>query len=227
MKENNWNVFKNEIQKISIRGRETQEQWSNLITDIRIAVNIGFPEKERRVDYKFTMSQGLLKSKNKKNKLLRRFKRGEIPKEVYVNYNKVYRKLILKEKESSFHNKLIEAGTNSKQKWKILKDELKLTTSKDAIDEIEHRDEIITDRKRIAETFKYHFQTCAEDLAKNIPNSGPLSILMDQQDFWSFDNVTEIAVEKAINSLTPKSSSGFDCLSNRMLKMEKKNSVNF
>jgi len=45
---------------------------------------------------------------------------------------------------------------------------------------------------------------------------------MDQQEFWSFDNVTETAVEKAINSLTPKSSSGFDCLSNRMLKMEKK-----
>jgi len=221
MKECNWQKFKNEIEKISVRGRETEDKWNNLIDDIRIAVNLSFPIKERNQQYKFTMSQGLLKSKNKKNRLLRQYRRGEIQKEVYTKYNKIYRKLIHTEKENDFHKKLLDAGTNTKQKWKVLKDELKITAERELIDEIQHGDEIITSKKDIAEIFKHHFQTCAEDLARNIPNRGDCNILMEQEESWAFQQVTELELIKIIDSIKPKSSSGFDCLSNRMLKMEK------
>ncbi len=48
------------------------------------------------------MSRGLLKSKNRKNKLLKQYKREEIQKEVYIRFNRVYRKLITKEQEDAF-----------------------------------------------------------------------------------------------------------------------------
>ncbi len=66
------------------------------------------------------MSTGLLRSRDKKNKLLRDYKCGKIRKEVYINYNKIYRKLIQSEQEKSFKNKLSEAGNNGKKNGRFL-----------------------------------------------------------------------------------------------------------
>jgi len=40
---------------------------------------------------------------------------------------------------------------------------------------------------------------------------------MEQEESWAFQQVTELELIKIIDSIKPKSSSGFDCLSNRML----------
>ncbi len=115
MTERNWSKFKCEVENIVIRGTDLDDKWSNLSNDIKKAVEKSFPEKERKDKYHFNMSQGLLKSKNKKNKLLRKYKRGEIPKEVYVRYNRIYRKLITRENEKNFEEKMTTSGNNSKK----------------------------------------------------------------------------------------------------------------
>jgi hypothetical protein len=115
MTERNWSKFKSEVENIVIRGNQIDDKWSNLSNDIKEAVEKSFPEKERKDKYHFNMSQGLLKSKNKKNKLLRKYKRGEIPKEVYVRYNKIYRKLIARENEKKFEEKMTTSGNHSKK----------------------------------------------------------------------------------------------------------------
>jgi len=105
MRESNWSVFSTEVSKLSIRGTTINEKWNYLGSDIKQAVEKSFPEKHSNIKYTFEMSRGLLKSKNKKNKLLRQYKRGMIAKEVYTRYNKIYRKLILHEQETSFKKK--------------------------------------------------------------------------------------------------------------------------
>jgi len=167
------------------------------------------------------MSQGLLKSKHKKNKLLRQYKRGLIQKEVYLRYNNIYRKLVLKEKENTFNQKLEACGRNSKKKWNILKTELKLKNSKDDIAKIIINDNEITEPVELATCFKDHFENCAAQLANNVPNSGECNILTDQRQAWKFHAITEKELLELISSLQPKSSSGFDLLTNRMLKKEK------
>jgi hypothetical protein len=87
MKESNWNTFGQKIAMLAVRGNNIETKWSNLLYDIKHS----FPEKESKIEYKFSMSQGLLKSKHKKNKLLRQYKRGLIQKEVYLRYNNIYR----------------------------------------------------------------------------------------------------------------------------------------
>jgi len=222
MKEENWLRFSIELQKLDYRGREVQEQWMNLLEDIKTAVAISFPQKERNIKYSFTMSQGLLKSKNKKNKLLKQYKRGLIPKETYLSYNKVYRKLIHKEKEKAFEDRIMAAGSNSKKKWKILKEEMKIEKSKESIDEIVINDREIKSGIEISKAFKSHFETCAEELASNIPNNeNEFEILFPQQPDWTFSETTENEVLKIIKTLKPKASSGFDMLTNCMLKKEK------
>ncbi len=115
MKESNWNTFKMRAHQLVIRGTNVNEKWSNLTYDIHNIVIEAFPEKESSKRYCFEISRGLLKSKNKKNKLLRQVKRGVIDKEIYIRYNKIYRKLIAKEQENSFRQKLIDSGENSKK----------------------------------------------------------------------------------------------------------------
>ena len=220
MKEGNWNIFSNELTLLTIKGITIDQKWTNLSDDIKKIVEKAFPEKKSNIKYKFQMTQGLLKSKNKKNKLLKQYKRGMIPKETYTNYNKIYRKLILKEHENMFRTKLTESGTDSKKKWRVLKEELKLKTAKDKIDVINDNG-LITDKTKIAESFKKHFESCATKLAQTVRDTGECEILTEQQPEWGFHAITETELIKIIDTLLPKASCGFDLLTNRMLKKEK------
>ena len=221
MSEQNWNKFSQKLNGISIRGDDINEKWSFLCVDMKSAVEISFPEKQSNLKYKFTMSQGLLKSKRKKNELLRRYKRGDIPKENYVRYNKIYRKLIAKEHEDKFKEKLLAQDVTSKKKWKVLKTELKLVTKDEGITKIKVDNSEISNKSAIAEAFKNHFETCASKLAEQVPNSGDCDILIEQQAEWGFEPINHNDLVKIIDTLLPKNSCGFDLLTNRMLKKEK------
>ncbi len=74
-----------------------------------------FPLKQSSKHYVFKMSAGLMKSRDKKNRLLRQYKQGRIPKERYTQYNKIYRKLIQIEQTKVFENDMREAGLNGKK----------------------------------------------------------------------------------------------------------------
>jgi len=222
MKEKNWLNFNKELPKIKIRGTTINENWSNLCDDIKALIERVFPLKTSKKEFKFTMSQGLLKSKNKKNKLLKQYKRGQIEKERYIAYNKIYRKLIAKEQENNFREKMAQCGTDSKKKWKVLKEQLKIHKTNEQIEALVINNERIEGEVQISKAFKNHFETCAAKLASEVPNSGENVILTDQQAEWTFHEITEKQLNEIIDSMKPKASCGFDLLSNRMLKKEKK-----
>jgi len=186
MKEHNWSKFANAVELLRIRGDNINDKWSNLTNDIKITIENSFPEKVSNKNYKFSMSRGLQRSKNKKNKLLKQYKRGEIEKERYIAYNRVYRKLIAKVAEETFKTRLEEAGSDSKKKWRVLKDEMKMSEDRDEITKLTRDNITITGGKNIAIEFKKHFETCANALAENIPNSGECEILFNQQNEWGF-----------------------------------------
>ncbi len=221
MREENWTKFGEEIDRINICNGNIDEKWNKLLSDVKLAVNNAFPIKYSRVKYTFSMSNGLLRSKHKKNKLLRDYKSGRIEKEVYVRYNRIYRKLIFKEQEKAFNKKISECGADSKKKWKTLKDELKISTTRDDIDKIIVNNTQIEDKAEIAKAFKDHFETCAAKLAENVPDHGECEILIEQQPEWSFQKISRKDLLDTIESLVPKASCGHDLLTNRMLKKEK------
>ncbi len=126
------------------------------------------------------------------------------------------------EQEKNFKLKIEESGQDSKKKWKVLKDELKISKTRDEIDKLTVNGNSIIDKVNIAKSLKNHFQSCATDLANNIDENGECEILTPQKPDWNFRQITEIELLKIIDSLLPKASCGFDLLSNRMLKTEKK-----
>ena len=220
MKENNWLIFNNQVHALSTRGDNLESKWSNLLDDIKSAVETSFPLIEANKKYLFTMSSGLLKSKDTKNRLLRQYKRGLVRKEVYVNYNRIYRKLIKTEQCNVFKNNLVNAGSNGKMKWKAIKSGLLLESENIKIKELNVEGNKVTEEKKIAEAFKNHFETCANKLAEGLPVGEDTSTIMAQGLAWKFDHTTELDLVKIIKSLMNKNSSGYDSLSNKMLKKE-------
>ena len=220
MKESNWQCFKGGVNSISIHGSTSNEKWENLLNDIKSVVEESFPLKQSHKNYLFTMSQGLLKSKDKKNRLLSQYKRGRIDKQVYIDYNNIYRKLIRTEQNNKFEEKMNEAGNSGKKKWKALKEKLLLQKDSQKISEICVNGSFLTDEKEIAMAFKTHFETCAMKLSEGLPDGQDTSVSMPQGESWSLAKTNEQEIVKIINSLKNKNSTGFDCLSNRMLKRE-------
>jgi len=121
MRDENWAKFGVEIDKITISGNDVDQKWSKLLDDVKQAVEYSFPIRKSKVKYTFSMSNGLIRSKNKKNKLLRDYKAGRIQKEVYVRYNRIYRKLVFKEQEKVFVKNITDCGTDSKKKMENIK----------------------------------------------------------------------------------------------------------
>ncbi len=144
-----------------------------------------------------------------------------------MRYNKIYRKLIVKEQEKSSNDKMIESGHEGKKKWRVLKTELKINQSREKIKSVHINNSVISNPSEIAIKFKEHFETCATKLANEVPDSGENEILFEQKPDWGFNVITEEKLIKTIDSLLPKSCCGFDLLSNRMLKKKKEILRNF
>ncbi len=92
----------------------------------------------------------------------------------------------------------------------------------DGINAIRYNRDLITSKPDIAKSLKDHFETCAVKLAEEVPDGGVCEILVDQQQEWGLEEINIEELKKIFDSLLPKSSCGFDLLSNRMLKKEKK-----
>ena len=157
-----------------------------------------------------------------KNTFLQKFKKGGIPKDIYVSYNNCYRNLIKLSKEKEFSDKLKGAGNNGKKKWECLKDELQITKLREGVKEIKQADRRITDNKKVAECFKTHFETCATTLVNSLPDGGQLDLKNIKKGAeWSFKHTTVYELLTMIKVMENKNSCGHDLLSNRMIKNEK------
>ena len=121
MKEANYALFNHKLyNEVIVGGNNIEEKWSNLQNTIHDLVEECFPKKSSNRRYVFSMSQGLLKSRDKKNLLLRQYKNGRINKEVYTEYNKIYRKLIKTEQTKVFNSSLSNAGTDGRKNGRLL-----------------------------------------------------------------------------------------------------------
>ena len=222
MNDNNWFRFKGEIHNLETKGNTINEKWFELSKDVKQIVENCFPLKESTDKYSFKMSSGLKRSRDRKNELLKKFKQGKISRDIFLAYNKVYRKLILAEKEAEFKKKIITSGNNGKKKWKAIKETFLLQKEQECITEININNRIITDDQELATVFKSHFETCATKLTEGLQQGGIVdtSTIMTKGNDWKFELTTEVELVKIIKSLAPKNSSGPDLLSNRMLKKE-------
>ncbi len=82
MKEQNWIQFNHLMHNITVSGDTLNKKWECLLDKTKEAVESSFPIKTGKRKFLFTMSQGLQKSRDKKNRLLKQYKQGRISKEL-------------------------------------------------------------------------------------------------------------------------------------------------
>ena len=173
------------------------------------------------------LTKGLLKC-SKKQKLLyqRQLHKGgtEVDRLKYINYRNTLQQLLRRTKENYYRQKCIEFKHNTTKLWKMINRIISKENDKTncieylKIENINHYDS-----KVIAEEFGKYFSNVGKNLAKNIPKSqcsveNYLKKIPANTKSLFMTPTTPQEIQEIISGLANKSSSGYDNITNTLLK---------
>jgi len=138
-------------------------------------------------------------------------------------YNCMLKKLIRQTKLEYFNNKFYTFRNDIRKTWVTIKEIIGKNSKKTAIPDYFKIDDVcVSNKTKIVNEFNRYFSSIGPQLASKIappPNKHFSDYL--QNPFpcnFSFSDVTESTISKIIDSLKPKSSSGYDRISSILLK---------
>ena len=136
-----------------------------------------------------------------------------------------YTRLIKNLKEQYYQKKILQAQGNGKMIWQTINEILNRKTkgSSENISLINKNGKLCSDPTEVANIFNDFYINFAPELAKTIPKSdiSPAEMILNApkpDQTFSFRDVTEAEILQIINNLAPKSSFGFDFISNNLTK---------
>ena len=221
--------FVNAIKEVKwedIMTGELDQDTNNLVETIKYNYNKYVPQIRRKLNKRHDpinewMDTTLLEKREKLRKLAIKAK---IKKGVHVTAYKLelksYKRSIETTKNEYWNNKLNDCKGSTKEIWNILNKKVKIKDSQSEISVLVVNNRQITDDMEIASALSTHFETAALDLTRNInydPNSHS-EYLTKIHTPWSFTPIDTNVTRKIIKSLKPKRSSGFDGISNKLIK---------
>ena len=206
---------------------EINEKWKKLINTTQKILDEECPIKEMRIPDTIKtnmapyMTEGLLESKNKLQKLARKASKspntldqeGKSNLENFSTYKTIYCKTRRIAKRSFYNERFAEVKHNSRNTWELINNLIKNKTSNNDIKEIIQNGESITDPVKISEIFNNFFASVGDTEAKNIPknDTDPLSYLRGLPPESMFLGPTDKEeILKETKKLNKKKSSGWD-----------------
>ena len=211
----------------SLEGKDNNSATQELIETIKTHYENECPLVTRKLNRKNDfiekwMTKDLLDKKVKLKKLSIKLKTND--KIMLARYNlekRIYKNAINRTKKDYLFQKLKQAGGNSKETWKILNNNCGLQSGLDEINTIKSQTgNLLFNNIEISNEFSKYYKDAATDLASllNVNTEEHKEYLPDRKDEWEFIVVTKEEVMKTIQSLKNKRSSGFDGISNRLIK---------
>ena len=216
---------------------DSNESYKNLINIVKPLLDKHFPTRQVRYNkYKHRkcrwMTRGIMKSIAYKDKLYIKLKSTSptaddlnVIQSNFKTYNRILRQTIRIAKKDYYHNCFLKFKSDIKQTWSTINDIICKSKKSDFPEYFEINGSKIFDYKNIANEFNKYFTHIGPNLAESIQPpidksfrdflSNPLS-----NDFI-FKNISTNEISKAIDSLKPKTSSGNDNISNKLLKAVK------
>ena len=173
------------------------------------------------------VTSGILRSIKYRDKLYLNMKRAKNSHDydtLCVNlkaYNRILRKMIREAKHAYFTQKFNETKVDMKKSWTILKNMLNNRQKNTTPMQFFHNNAHLKDPLNISEQFNYYFSNIGSDIA-DVQNAK-----LDRRKYlekvpgisFRFTPVTECVINKTIQNLTSKNSSGVDGLSTKLLKL--------
>ena len=194
------------------------------------SLNKHCPETVKRVKGKRKrhdpwITSGILRSIAKQKKLYAKTKHvASSSVNEYKSYKATLQRIIRKSKENYFLKKCSEYKTNARKMWSMINTVIKKESNKLLIiDGLKVDNLLVTNESQIAKEFGKYFANIGKNCAKEIPNPKNniehyLAKIAHEPTSIYLTPATEREVEVLILKLQPKSSSGHDNLSNKLLK---------
>jgi hypothetical protein len=214
----NWNLI--------TENNDCQEAFSFFHANFSKIFNLSFPIKEVKSNSyktrKSWLSQGIKNSIKMKNKLFIKYKRNPTDQN-HMNYKIFRNKLnsIIRQTERKHYNDLLSQNKcNLRKSWSVIKDII--NKNRDSLNtHFKVNDEVVTNKKFIADLFNKFFVNIGPNLSKEIPvcNTDPLEFINNTNIGRSIylretnnDEVEKIIKEQKSNS------AGYDEITAQLLK---------
>ena len=174
---------------------------------------------------------GLLKSIRYRDKLYKQLRLSN-PNSLHYDtlklnlktYNLILRKSIISAKQMYYESRFNRIGNDIRRTWKTINEILTKNQTKNKFPAVfNDNGSMITDKVNIANKFNVFFTNIGEKIAKGINYDGNKNyghyLNKDIHSSFTFMNIDEDAINKIIYNLPPKSSSGCDGISTKLLKV--------
>ena len=203
------------------------DSYNYLVTAILDMLNLYAPVRTKKVSNinSFTepwMTVKFLKYNRKCKKLCAQAKNSKSKDD--INKYKEYRRsvnVLKRHDKKAFYCKLFEKiSNNTKTVWSVLNSLCKKTRNRTEITELLYNGELWSNPKDVVNALNDHFASAGTKTQKNIEatDRDPLVSVTNCNTKLSKVHVTDIEIERIVNQLKPKMSSGIDGLSNDFLK---------
>ena len=221
LKSTNWSAIYNQ--------RDVQSSFENFLYLLTSCYNSTIPLQQctrssrKKVPKQPWVNKSLLRSINRKNRLFHKYKKAPNiqNKTRYVRYRNVLTSSLRLAKKMYFSRQFHKHKNDIKSTWKVINEALHSKNDIDSPKCIFKDDRKIEDPVDMAAVFNEYFVNIGPDLASNIPQSGIdfCNFLKDQNPkSLFFAPVVEEEVKDIINNLNAKKSSGYDGITNFLLK---------
>ncbi len=179
--------------------------------------------KNRSHHSKPRLTQGLINSIRKKNKLYKKYLRckSATSNSTYKKYKNKLSKILIKAERAYYANKFNSCRGNCKETWKALNQILNKSKTQTFPDSIQIGDSTVTDNNKIAEEFNTYFTNIGSQLAGKIPASikhyTEYLPPMTEESFFIYPSTKE-EIELIVKNFDGHKSCGFDNISPKVIK---------
>lgn len=220
-----FNTIKNNIENYIPNGNSIDDIYENFVSEITQQVNMVAPLKTIKKNKRFLpinpwMTVDLMNMRKRLQNLTAKVKNGrnDLIANLRLQKNN-YKKGIYNAKNEYYKLQLQEATGNSKKTWEILNDALHRKDTNCDIPDIISNGTILTTEAEKSTAFVNHFTNAATELRPlNFDSEAHKVYLPNRFIEWGLVPVQEDVIKKTIKSLKPKGSTGYDDISNKLIK---------
>ena len=173
------------------------------------------------------MTYGILNSINKKDKLYKLILKSDVNsnshadlKARFKRYRETLRSIIKEAKRLYYHRTFLLYQNNVRKTWSVIKETLQRKKRHEMPGEFVWNNRVITDMTDIANEFNRYFISIGHTLSEQIQSVHSCEEYLGHKadSVFKFSEVNEDCIDKIIKNLKSKSSTGYDNISNKLIK---------
>ena len=222
IRKTDWEKWETEYANCNVD--EMYGSFENIIKKCIVTVDKKTKKQKKLKSDKPHITKVILEQKTKVEKARKKFlKKNNDENEIeFKTLKKEYDKALRTARNEYYGLKLTRAGKNSKQVWCTINEILKRQKNNDPICKIIHENQVITNSQEISETLSNYYKNVAMERIVKIQSNKTFTDFLDPTEKmtdFKLEKVTKMDTWRYIKTTTPKTSSGPDQITSKLVNM--------